>query len=120
MFKKILTLSLATCSLLFSADIQLEKISVESTTIAEVSQSAQISADLSQALSKTVPSIDMSRRSGISNDIFIRGQKRDNISVDIDGAKIYGAGANRMDPPVSHVLTSQIEEVEVIVTDEND
>jgi len=56
----------------------------------------------------------MSRRSQIANDVLIRGQKRDNISVTVDGTKTYGACPNRMDPPVSHVLTNNIATVEVI------
>jgi len=56
----------------------------------------------------------MSRRSGIANDVLIRGQKRDNISVTVDGTKVCGACPNRMDPPTSHILASQISEIEVI------
>jgi len=112
--KKIISLSLFTVALLNAAEIELSPISVESTTITEVSQNAQVSADLAQALSSSIPSIDMNRRSGIANDIYIRGQKRDNISIDIDGTKIQGACVNRMDPPISHILTNQIDEIEVI------
>ncbi len=112
--KRIIPLSLIAVATLSANEVALEPISVESTTITEVNQNAKVSADLAEALTKTVPSIDMSRRSGIANDIFIRGQKRDNISVEVDGTKVCGACPNRMDPPVSHVLASQIEEVEVI------
>ena len=114
MYKKIIPLSLTVVAVLNANEVQLPKISVESTTITEVSQNAQLSADLAQALSSSVPSIDMNRRSGIANDIYIRGQKRDNISVDVDGTKIFGACPNRMDPPTSHIVTSQIEDIEVI------
>ena len=99
---------------IYAAEVTLAPISVESTVVTEVSQNAKTSADLAQALSSSVPSIDMSRRSGIANDIYIRGQKRDNISVEVDGTKICGACPNRMDPPVSHILASQIDEVIVI------
>ena len=34
------------------------------------------SADLAEALSKNVPSISIVRRSGIANDIILRGQKK--------------------------------------------
>lgn len=112
--KRIIPLSLIAVSSIYAAEVKLESISVESTIIKEVSQKAQTSADLAQALSTTVPSIDMSRRSGIANDVYIRGQKRDNISVEVDGTKVCGACVNRMDPPVSHVLASQIDEVQVI------
>ena len=112
--KKIIPLSLMTVASIYAAEVELAPISVESTTITEVAQHAKTSADLAQALSSKVPSIDMSRRSGIANDIFIRGQKRDNISIEVDGTKVCGACPNRMDPPTSHILASQIDEVTVI------
>jgi len=112
--KKIIPLSLIAVASLYAAEVELSPISVEATTITEVSQKAQVSADLADALSNNVPAIDMNRRSGISNDIYIRGQKRDNISVEVDGTKVCGACPNRMDPPVSHILANQIEEIEVI------
>ena len=112
--KKTITLSLLTVSALYSANITLDPIDVESTVVTDVAQKAQTSADLSEALSDNVPAIDMIRRSAIANDILIRGQKRDNIAVEVDGTKTYGACVNRMDPPVSHVVANQIDKVEVI------
>ncbi|WP_455757474.1 TonB-dependent receptor [Sulfurimonas sp.] len=112
--KKIIPLSLVAVASIYAAEVELSPISVESTMITEVSQKAQRSADVADALSKNVPSIDMNRRSGIANDIYIRGQKRDNISIEIDGTKVCGACPNRMDPPTSHVLASQIDDIEVI------
>ena len=112
--KKIIPLSLLTIASLYAQEIQLAPIGVESTLITEVAQNAQTSADTADALSKDVPSIDMIRRSGIANDVLIRGQKRDNISVEVDGTKVYGACPNRMDPPISHVVANQISSVEVI------
>jgi len=112
--KKTITLSLLAVSALYSADITLDPIEVESTIVTDVAQKAQTSADLAQALSDNVPAIDMNRRSAIANDILIRGQKRDNITVEVDGTKTYGACVNRMDPPVSHVVANQIDKVEVI------
>ena len=111
--KKIIPLSLITLSLLNASDAELAPINVEATIVTEVAQNAQTSADLAEALSLSVPSVDMNRRSGIANDVYIRGQKRDNISVEVDGTKTCGACINRMDPPVSHILASQIDEVEV-------
>ncbi len=111
---KIIPLSIIALSILNASEIQLQEIGVESTIITEVSQNAQTSADLADALSSSIPSIDMNRRSGIANDVYIRGQKRDNISVEVDGTKVCGACVNRMDPPVSHILASQIDDVEVI------
>ncbi|MCW8837097.1 MAG: TonB-dependent receptor [Thiovulaceae bacterium] len=112
--KKVIPLSLMALSLLGAQETELESISVESTYITEVAKKAQTSADLADAIRTKVPSVDMNRRSGIANDIIIRGQKRDNISIEVDGTKVCGACPNRMDPPVSHILASQIEDVEVI------
>ena len=112
--KRIVSLSLLTFSVLSAAEVELSPIAVESTVITEVAQKAQTSADVAQALSEAVPSIDMNRRSGIANDVFIRGQKRDNISVEVDGTKVFGACPNRMDPPISHIVANQIDEIDVI------
>ena len=112
--KKSLLLSLVSVSVLFAQDIELQSVEVDASVINDVAQNAKVSADLSEVLAKESPSIDMNRRSGIANDIYIRGQKRDNISVSLDGVKVYGACPNRMDPPVSHVLSNNIQSVEVI------
>ncbi len=114
--KRIIYLSLATIAILQAEEV-LEDISIteEGTTqvVKNISGEELKSADLAEALHKNVPSISMVRRSGIANDIILRGQKRDNINVTIDGAKIYGACVNRMDPPTSHVVTHAIADVVV-------
>lgn len=110
---KIIPLSLGVLASLYATEVELAPIGVESTIITEVAQNAQTSADVAAALSVSVPSIDMSRRSGIANDILIRGQKRDNINVEVDGTKVYGACPNRMDPPASHIVANQIDSIEV-------
>ena len=112
--KKEIFLSLLGTTFLCAADLQLSAISVESTTLTDVAQNAQTSADVAQALSDSIPGVDMIRRSGIANDVLIRGQKRDNITVEVDGTRTYGACVNRMDPPVSHVVANQIESIKVI------
>jgi len=71
------------------------------------------SADLGEALFKQSPSVSLIRRSAVANDIRIRGQKKDNINVTIDGAKVYGACPNRMDPPISHILTNNVDFIEI-------
>ena len=114
MYKKI-TLSLfIASSIMYGSEILLPQMNIQSTIITKVAQNAKTSSNIVDALSKSVPSIDMSRRSGSENDILIRGQKRDNISIDMDGVKMYGAGPNRMDPPISNILASQIQSIEVI------
>jgi len=110
-------LSLA-CSLwIQAAEVELEAINVETKIgteiIEDVSGKDIKSADLAEALFKQSANVSLSRRSGIANDILVRGQRKDNINVTIDGAKIYGACPNRMDPPISHVLTNNVDYVEI-------
>jgi len=96
------------------ADINVtEQVAVNTKVVKNVSGEEVKSADLADALSRKVPSISLIRRSGIANDITLRGQKRDNINVTIDGAKICGACVNRMDPPTSHVVTHAIDDIEI-------
>lgn len=116
---KILTLSFIGASVILNAqEIKLETLSVieesNSKIIKDVSNEQIKSADLAEALTKNISSISIVRRSGIANDIILRGQKKDNINILIDDAKIYGACPNRMDPPTSHVLSNNIQSVEVI------
>ncbi|MBU1668655.1 TonB-dependent receptor [bacterium] len=114
--KKSIYLSMACMAVLQGAE-QLEGIDVVekvNTKIVENVGGEEVkSADLAEALSNKFPSVSLIRRSGIANDIILRGQKRDNINVTIDGAKVCGACVNRMDPPLSHVVTHAIDEVEV-------
>ena len=81
--------------------------------IENVSNEDVKSADLAESLYKEIPSINIVRRSAIANDIVLRGQKRDNINITVDDAKVYGACPNRMDPPTSHIVTSNIQSVKV-------
>ncbi len=114
--KGFISLSLL-CSLALGAEINLDTVTVEesidSVKVNDVSGEELKSADLGEALSKKLPFVEISRRSAIANDIIVRGQKRDNINVIIDGGKIYGGCPNRMDPPISHVVTNNIDYVEV-------
>ncbi len=116
---KFIPLSLITTAILLNAsDTTLEPISIVEVTnskiVKDVSDEQLKSADLAEALSKNVPSVSLVRRSGIANDIILRGQKKDNINILLDDAKIYGACPNRMDPSTSHVLTNNIQSVKVI------
>lgn len=116
--KKTIYLSLVTVISLQAteqlADINItEQIPINTKVVKNVSGEEVKSADLADALSRKVPSVSLIRRSGIANDITLRGQKRDNINVTIDGAKICGACVNRMDPPTSHVVTHAIDDIEI-------
>ncbi|RUM46201.1 MAG: TonB-dependent receptor [Hydrogenimonas sp.] len=110
-----LLLSSMTASLLYAEDIRLDAVTVEETittsVVKDVAGEEVRSADIAEALYKIDPSIQLIRRSGIANDIILRGMRKDNINVLIDGGKIYGGCPNRMDPPISHVLASNIETI---------
>ncbi len=88
-------------------------INVEATTLNDVSGEELKSADLAEALASQVPEVSLVRRSGIANDIILRGQKKDNINILIDGAKVYGACPNRMDPPTSHILANNVDGIDI-------
>ncbi len=118
--KRIISLSLVCASVVLQASETnvLEQISivdkVNTKIVKDVSNEQIKSADLAEALTKNIASISIVRRSGIANDIILRGQKKDNINILIDNAKIYGACPNRMDPATSHVLSNNIESVKVV------
>jgi len=103
--------------MLYAAEAELGTIDVEAQIDTEVVKDVHgediKSADVADALMKQSPSVTLVRRSGISNDIIVRGQKKDNINVTIDGAKVCGACPNRMDPPISHVLTNNIDFISI-------
>ena len=110
-------LSFACAISLQAAQVEMGTIDVEAKVDTEVVKDVHgediKSADLGEALFKQSPSVSLVRRSGIANDVIVRGQKKDNINVTIDGAKVFGACPNRMDPPVSHVLTNNIDYIEI-------
>ena len=114
-----IAISVATASCLYAAqDVDLDSVTVESsaisTEVTDISGEDLKSADLAEALTKSVPAISIQRRSGIANDIILRGQRKDDINIIVDGGKVYGACPNRMDPPTSHIITNNIKDVEVI------
>ncbi len=115
MIKKSIYLSVLCCFALQAEELESITVetSIETEVIKDVSGEDIKSADLGEALFKQSPSVSLVRRSAIANDIRIRGQRKDDISVTIDGAKIHGACPNRMDPPISHVLTNNVDFIEI-------
>ena len=115
--KKKIVLSIAT-ALVISAQAEdlgtIEiKEEVNTKVVNNISTQEVKNADLAEALAKKSASISLIRRSGIANDIVLRGQKRDNIKVTIDDGMVCGACPNRMDPPTSHVITTMVDSVEI-------
>ena len=116
-FKKTIALSFVCIASLNAAQVELGTIDVEEKVDTEVIKDVHgeeiKSADLGEALSKASSSVALVRRSGIANDIIIRGQKKDNISISIDGARVCGACPNRMDAPISHIVTNNVDHIEI-------
>ncbi len=118
MFKYSVALLFAMSSIALGSDsISMDKVTIEervnTISVKDVSAQEIKSADLAEALGKNIPSVTLIRRSGIANDIILRGQKRDNINIIVDGTKVCGACVNRMDPPTSHVATNLVDNVQV-------
>lgn len=112
MKKIILSVAVATSIVSATEFTKIEVVeNINDELVGQISTSEIKNADLAEALAKKSTSISMIRRSGIANDIVLRGQKRDNIKVTIDDAVIHGACPNRMDPPTSHVITSNVHSV---------
>jgi len=112
--KKAVLLSLTAAVMLQAADATLDPITIDETKISDVDTEKIKSGDVAEALAEAVPGITLIRRSGIANDIILRGQKRDNINVLVDATKTCGACPNRMDPPTSHIMTTVINDITVL------
>jgi len=117
--KKIILLSALVSTMLYAENTtMMQEVNiverVNSKHVKDISNEDLKSADLAEALMKSSPNISIVRRNGIANDIILRGQKKDNINILIDNAKIYGACPNRMDPATSHTLTNNIKSVKII------
>jgi iron complex outermembrane receptor protein len=68
--------------------------------------------DVGEALT-ALDGVSKIRKGAIANDVLIRGFQQGNITVLIDGARIYGACPNHMDPAAYHVDFAEIQQVEV-------
>lgn len=68
---------------------------------------------LAELLQDTEPALALVRKGAMSNDVVLRGLGGDDISVTLDGRKIYCACANRMDPPLSHATLENTERIEI-------
>lgn len=69
--------------------------------------------DLGEALT-AVDGVNKIRQGGIANDIVVRGFQENNLSVLVDGARIFGACSGHMDPAVEHVDFSEVEQVDIV------
>ncbi len=120
MRRSIWMLSIA-ASALCAETISVQKVVVEDTALAPTTQKemgwerirSTKQKDLAQMLQAVLPEINLVRASGIGSDLQLRGLKKDNINVLIDGNKIYGGCPNRMDPPAMHISSDRIAAIKV-------
>src|SRR5512138_3431914 len=68
--------------------------------------------DLGEALT-ALPSADKVRKGPVGNDVVLRGMKKDDVAVTIDGARVHGACPSRMDPPTFHLDYAEVDVVQV-------
>jgi iron complex outermembrane receptor protein len=78
--------------------------------IREVRESA--ARDVGEALART-PGMAKVRKAGIANDIVLRGFSGDNLTVLIDGMRVYGACPGHMDPEAFHVDFAEVERIDI-------
>lgn len=71
------------------------------------------SMDAAEAVSK-MPAVELVRRSSISHEIILRGQKKDAIGFTVDGHQMWGACPGRMDPAPFHTDFTQINKINLI------
>jgi iron complex outermembrane recepter protein len=53
------------------------------------------------------------RRGAIANDVVVRGYQGENLTVLIDGVRLYGACPNNMDPTAFHVDFAEVDRIEI-------
>ncbi|MCL4456326.1 MAG: TonB-dependent receptor [Nitrospirae bacterium] len=70
--------------------------------------------DIGDLLKKDVEGLGAIRRTGLAFDPILRGLTKDRLSVLVNGGFLYGACANRMDPPTFHITPYGVAGVEVI------
>ena len=70
--------------------------------------------DVGEALEYNIPGIWKVRKGSIANDVVIRGFKKDEVNQLFDGARIYNACPNRMDPGIFHIDFAEVENIEII------
>jgi iron complex outermembrane recepter protein len=84
-----------------------ERASVEPTRVRESG-----ARDVGEALG-ALAGVWKVRRGAIASDIVVRGYQNDNLTVLIDGARLYGACPNNMDHTAFHVDFAEVDRIEI-------
>jgi|GEM_PF-3037925 len=69
--------------------------------------------DIGDLLKKDTEGLGGIKRTGLAIDPILRGLTKDRLNVLVDGGFLYGACANRMDPPTFHITPYGVKGVEV-------
>ncbi len=97
-------------------DVGVERVVVTAAAPRDALESKEIresfAKDVGEALTR-IEGIQAVRKGGIANDVVVRGFKGENLSVLVDGHRLYGACPNRMDPPAFHVDFAEVERIEI-------
>jgi len=101
------TLALTTFSESVNVRGALLKDSVESSEIRDSS-----ARDIGEALGR-LNGLSFVRKGAIANDVVLHGYQSRNLTVLIDGERIYGACPNGMDPAVFHADFAEVDRLEV-------
>ncbi len=115
MLKKVL-LAGALFSAAFAQDMVLEEIEVEGEReVLEEEVVRELPAkDPGEALEINIPGVWKVRKGPIANDVVIRGFRKEQVNQLFDGARVYNACPNRMDPGIFHVDFEEVKEIVVI------
>ena len=68
--------------------------------------------DIGEALGR-LNGVSFVRKGGIANDVVLHGYQSRNLTVLIDGERIYGACPNSMDPAVFHADFAEVDRLEI-------
>jgi outer membrane receptor for Fe3+-dicitrate len=101
------TLTLATCA---------EAVTVIGATARDSIQASEIrestARDIGEALSR-MNGMSKVRKGGLGNDVVLHGYQGKDLTVLIDGQKVYGACPNDMDPAVFHADFAEVDHIDV-------
>jgi iron complex outermembrane receptor protein len=68
--------------------------------------------DVGEALAANA-GVNSLRKGGIASDVVLRGLQGRDVTVLVDGQRVYGACPNRMDPAAFHVDFAEVDRVEI-------
>ena len=101
------TLPLSTVTETVTVQGALVRDSIESSEIRDAT-----ARDIGEALSR-LNGLSLVRKGAIANDIMLQGHQSRNLTVLIDGERIYGACPNGMDPAVFHADFAEVDHLEI-------